>query len=53
MLLNHVGEPEAAARIDRAVENLIVSKRIPDLSSRAGLKTDEVGDMIAEEVSRS
>ncbi|MEE9392843.1 MAG: 3-isopropylmalate dehydrogenase [Planctomycetota bacterium] len=52
MLLNHLGETKAATRIDTAVENLIVSRRIPDLSSRGGLKTDETGDMIAEELGR-
>ncbi|MCB9831239.1 MAG: 3-isopropylmalate dehydrogenase [Planctomycetes bacterium] len=47
MMLDHVGEARAAAAIDGAITELIASGRIPDLSSSSGLKTDEIGDLIA------
>ncbi len=46
MLLDHLGETSSARKIEAAIEHLIVSKEIPDLSSRSGLRTSEVGDMI-------
>ena len=52
MLLRHLGETVSAERIDKAVEHLIVSREIPDLSSRSGLKTSEIGDMVAAAMGR-
>ena len=49
MMLHHVGEAAASRTIDSAVETLIVTKQIPDLSSKSGLKTSEVGDMVVAE----
>ncbi len=48
MLLRQVGEIEASEKIDAAVEHLIVSKEIPDLSSRSGIKTTEIGDLVCK-----
>ena len=52
MLLNHLGQTESSQKIDAAVEHLIVSKEIPDLSSRSGLKTSEIGDMVCNALKR-
>ncbi|MFC1705698.1 3-isopropylmalate dehydrogenase [Planctomycetota bacterium] len=46
MLLEHVGEAEAAVSIENAVAELLRSKRIPSLSAGA-LPTNEVGDLVA------
>ncbi len=51
MLLDYVGEKNAAARIDRVVRQLLVSKRIPSVEARSGLSTSEIGDMVACAVS--
>jgi 3-isopropylmalate dehydrogenase len=50
MMLDYLGETRAAAAINDAVQRLIESKRIPDLSSSSGLKTSEIGDMILREM---
>jgi 3-isopropylmalate dehydrogenase len=50
MLLEHVGQREAARAIEGAVMDLIVSREIPDLSSRSGLKTAEIGDMVVKKL---
>ena len=51
MMLDHLGETDAAAAINQVVEDLIVTRRIPDLSSRSAQSTSEIGDLIAEELS--
>jgi 3-isopropylmalate dehydrogenase len=48
MMLEHLGEPRAAARIEDAVAGLLRSKRIPSLGSDSGLSTSEVGDLVLE-----
>ena len=53
MMLHQLGQVESAKRIDDAVQHLIVSKEIPDLSSRSGLKTTEIGDMVCNAMKRS
>ena len=50
MLLEHVGQKKAAAAIQDAVQRLIESRRIPDLSAQSGLKTTEIGDMVVGEI---
>jgi 3-isopropylmalate dehydrogenase len=47
MLLDHVGETEAAARIGSAVRGVLESGRIKSLSAGAHA-TDEVGDIVLE-----
>ncbi len=51
MMLEHVGESVAAKDVEDTVVELIASRRIPDLSSRSGLKTNEVGDLVVETLS--
>jgi len=48
MMLEHLGEPRAAARIEDAVTGLLRSRRIPSLGSDSGLSTSEVGDLVLE-----
>ena len=50
MMLEEVGEREAAALMDRAISEVLASGRIPTLDARGGLSTSEVGDLVAEQV---
>ncbi len=52
MMLDYLGETNAATRIENAMQRLLVTKRIPSLSADSGLKTSQIGDMVAEEVAR-
>jgi len=51
MLLDHVGEASAASLIERAVRELLVSRRIP--SAQAGvMRTSEMGTLVRREIER-
>jgi 3-isopropylmalate dehydrogenase len=51
MLLEHVGEPRAAALIERAVRKLLISRRIPGV--QAGImRTSEMGALVCGEIER-
>jgi 3-isopropylmalate dehydrogenase len=51
MLLDHVGEAAAAGQIERAVRELLVSRRIP--STQAGvMRTSEMGTLVCAEIER-
>ncbi len=50
MLLEHSGEEEAAARVEKAIADVLASGRIPDLSAGKCPPTSEIGDMVAEAV---
>ncbi len=50
MMLETLGEAHAAARIERAIAGLLVSRRIPSVDAHSGLSTTCIGDMVAEEV---
>jgi 3-isopropylmalate dehydrogenase len=52
MLLDHCGQRKAATAIGDSVQRLIESRRIPELSAQAGLKTTEIGDLVVAEVKR-
>jgi 3-isopropylmalate dehydrogenase len=52
MMLDYLGETEAAQQVETTIESLLVSQRIPSLDARSGLKTDQVGDMVAKELDR-
>lgn len=49
MMLEHVGEREAAARIESVVANLLRTGRIPSLQAGA-MKTSEIGRLVTEGV---
>lgn len=50
MMLDYLGQKQAANRIEQAIESLLVSRRIPSLDARSGLATDEIGDMVVAEL---
>ena len=47
MMLEHAGEKEAAARVEKAIASVLGSGKIPDLSAGRCPPTSEIGDMIA------
>ncbi len=46
MMLEHLGEIEAAELMEEAIKRTLSSGHIKDLSTASGLKTDEMGDMV-------
>ncbi|HHJ00572.1 MAG TPA: 3-isopropylmalate dehydrogenase [Candidatus Aerophobetes bacterium] len=46
MMLEQIGEDEAARMVDNAIVKTLSSGKIKDLSARSGLHTDEIGDMV-------
>jgi 3-isopropylmalate dehydrogenase len=46
MLLDHVGQPKAAARIEAAVVKVLQSDALPSIDASSGIPTDKVGDMV-------
>ncbi|HET7039769.1 MAG TPA: 3-isopropylmalate dehydrogenase [Gemmatimonadales bacterium] len=48
MMLDHVGEPAAAARIERAVADLLVSGTVRSADTRSGIGTTAMGDLVAQ-----
>ncbi len=48
MMLDYLGETQAAARIEDTVAGLLRSKRIPSLGSDSGLSTRGIGDLVLE-----
>ena len=53
MMLDYLGEHRAAAAIDATIGSLLSSKRIPSLDASSGLKTSEIGDMVAAELEKT
>ena len=49
MMLEYLGEKDAAKAIEGAIERLLVSKRIPHLGAGA-LPTSEIGDLVVAEI---
>ena len=50
MLLDFLGQKEAASRVESAVASLLISKRIPSADASSGLTTAQIGDMVVHEV---
>ena len=48
LLLDHAGRPRAAAAVDRAVEQVLVTGAIPDPGARSGVSTAQQGDLVVE-----
>jgi 3-isopropylmalate dehydrogenase len=48
MLLDHVGEAKAAARIESAVQKVLVGDALPSIDAQSGVPTDRVGDLVVE-----
>jgi len=53
MMLEHLGEEKGAKLVDEAITKLLSSGRIKDLSTKSGLKTYEIGDMVVEHMGGS
>jgi len=47
MMLDHLGEKQAAALVEQAIIGALTSGKISDLSTRSGLSTSEIGDLVA------
>jgi 3-isopropylmalate dehydrogenase len=50
MMLDYVGETTAANAIENSIAKLLRTQRIPSLDASSGLKTSEIGDLIAAEL---
>ncbi len=48
MMLEHLGEIEAAQLIEEAIKRTLSSPKIKHLSTHSGLKTDEIGAMVVQ-----
>ncbi|GAB6171636.1 3-isopropylmalate dehydrogenase [Paradesulfitobacterium aromaticivorans] len=48
MMLDYVGETEAAGKIDQALRGLLSSGKVPSLGADSGLSTIRVGEMVRE-----
>ena len=46
MMLEHLGEKEASAMVEKAIEKALAGGRMKDLSTKSGLSTSEVGDLV-------
>ncbi|MBV9281149.1 MAG: 3-isopropylmalate dehydrogenase, partial [Chloroflexi bacterium] len=53
MMLDHLGQSEAARAVEGAIRALLVSRRLPGLDTGSGLSTGQVGDLVAAEVERA
>ncbi|MGB3715447.1 MAG: 3-isopropylmalate dehydrogenase [Candidatus Promineifilaceae bacterium] len=48
MMMEYLGEKQAAGRIEEAVAGLLSDGSIPSVDSRSGLATDQIGDMVVD-----
>jgi 3-isopropylmalate dehydrogenase len=50
MMLDYLGEKNAAARLEQAVAGLLKSRRLPSLGTDSGFSTTQIGDLVLEEI---
>jgi 3-isopropylmalate dehydrogenase len=50
MMLEYLGEAEAAAQVNESIQNLLLSGRIPSLDAGSGLTTGQIGDLVAQDI---
>jgi 3-isopropylmalate dehydrogenase len=50
MMLDHLGEEKAAARIEAAVERLLRSDAVPSVDTRSGVSTTKMGDLVLDQL---
>jgi 3-isopropylmalate dehydrogenase len=50
MMLEYLGEAEAAAQVNESIQNLLLSGRIPSLDAGSGLTTGQIGDLVAHDI---
>jgi 3-isopropylmalate dehydrogenase len=53
MMLDYLGEPASARRIEDAVAGLLSSKRLPSLGTDSGFGTTQIGDLVLAELERT
>ena len=46
MLLDYIGESQAARQIEEALQNVLMSGQIPSLGANSGLSTTQLGEMV-------
>ena len=50
MLLDNIGEKKAAEIVEKAIVKTLTSGKLKDLSTRSGAKTDEIGNMVIDNI---
>jgi isocitrate/isopropylmalate dehydrogenase len=50
MMLDHLGEAGASARVEGAVESVLQGKDVTSVSAASGISTDEWGDRVVEKI---
>jgi 3-isopropylmalate dehydrogenase len=50
MMFDHLGEENAARKVDEAVARLLQSGKVMSLDARSGISTSAMGDMVLEEL---
>jgi len=50
MLLEEIGEEKGVKLVEKAIINVLSSGKIKDLSTRSGLHTDEIGNMVVKQI---
>lgn len=50
MMLDFLGEKQAADRIESTIMALLASRRIPSVDAKSGLSTTQIGDLVAREM---
>ncbi len=53
MMLDFLGETEAAARVEGAVAELLGSGAIPSADTRSGISTSQMGDMVVAQIRKA
>jgi len=53
MMLEYLSEARAAARVERAIAELLQSRKIPSLDSSSGLSTAACGDLIVRQLTET
>lgn len=52
MMLNSLGEDVAASLVESSVRELLVSGEIPSLDASSGLSTEQIGDLVRQQIAR-
>ena len=50
MMLDHLGEAGASARVEGAIESVLQAKDVTSVSASSGISTDEWGDRVVEKI---
>jgi 3-isopropylmalate dehydrogenase len=52
MMLDYLGEKESAKTLEKAIETLLVTRKIPSVGAESGLSTSAIGDLVIQEVQK-